>query len=383
MIKAGNIPLANRYADLLKRHLACKRGGDFRPFDGIETSPRQFEIHLSNKGGKRCNVKCDHCQGRNLQQVVEPFDEEVFSLVEGLDGSIPLFVLSGAYTEPTLNGRLIELLELIKRTGSSFGLHTNATLLTKLEKKNRFITRLLAAANSPDDYMTIALNAGSWESFARTKHVDGGNFDRVMEALRTVYFLRKRGLRSALNVRVTYLLNEFNSSPRELEKAVHLMREVAVDSLRFAIPYAPYGTPIDECRRYKYEHELPFYARVWKNVSSVLSTDEKDKPLVFALPPDTQDIEGISFQHCFYGYFMINLGADGFLYRCSAVAHPGYKGHRLGRLTDDLEEFKKMILANQDIGFDPQKRCLPIGARCNRASININQIFEREFFPEK
>lgn len=379
MTKIAKVPLANRYAELLKIHIRNQRGDNFRPFDGILTIPRQLEIHLSNESRTPCNMLCIHCQGQNLQKVIEPFDDIIFPLVEKLDGKIPLFVVSGAYAEPTLNIRLIELIKLIKRTGSSFGLHTNATLLTKLEEKNRFITRLYNVS-TPDDYMTIALDAGSRKSFAKTKRVDGKHFDSVIAALQILHSLNKREQRPSLKARITYLLNEFNSSPEELQNVVRLMRQVEVDSLRFAIPYAPYGTPLEECWRYKNEYEVPFYRRIWNRIAPLLSEDASEKPQIFAMSPEAQDVEKITFSHCFYGYYMINLGADGFFYRCSAVAHPGFKGHRLGKATDNLENFYAMVLKNQDINFNPLKQCLPIGARCNRASIDINTTFEAEFF---
>ncbi|MCX5748656.1 MAG: radical SAM protein [Candidatus Saganbacteria bacterium] len=383
MHRANIIPEANRYAQLLTTHITRQRGAAFRPFDGVMTLPRQLEIHLSNDLGKRCNINCIHCQGQHLQQVITPFYDKVSSLVAKLKGRIPLFVLSGAYSEPALNEKLIDLLELIKSTGSSFGLHTNGTLLRGLERKNGFLTRLHAAAGSEDDYMTVAIDACSPESFEKTKRRSGRLYDEVITGLRELYRIRTQTPKETLKTRITYLLNDYNSDPTELQKFVELMRSVEVDSVRFAVPYAPYGTPLAQCLEHKEEVELPFYEKYWHAIAPLLSKVPGQRTHVFVMTPEKQDVEKIDFYHCYYGYYMINLGADGFFYRCSAVAHPGFKSHRLGPVTDDLNEFYAMILKNQQEGFDPMKCCLPFGARCNRASIEINRQFDDEYYPDK
>jgi wyosine [tRNA(Phe)-imidazoG37] synthetase (radical SAM superfamily) len=383
MLKLNQIPAANRYAQILTGHLARQQRGEFRPFDGALVLPRQLEIHLSNEAGKRCNVNCVHCQGQNLVQAISPFYDKIASLIAQLKGAIPLFVLSGAYTEPALNARLIDLLELIKSTSASFGLHTNGTLLGALEKKNGFLTRLHAAASSPEDYLTIAIDACSPESFALTKRAPAGYYDATIAALSTLHTIKQQTPKTTFKTRITYLLNDWNSAPSELEKFVALMKSVEVDSVRFAVPYAPYGTSLEGCLEHKEQVEEPFYEKYAPAIAPLLTKDDDAKTQVFIMPPEKQDVENIGFSHCYYGYYMINLGADGYFYRCSAVAHPGFPGHRLGPVTDDLGEFYAMILKNQQAGFDPQKHCLPFGARCNRASIEINQEFEARFFPVK
>ncbi len=380
-MKALQFPLSYRYADLLKLHIQQQTGGHFKPFDGTLVFPRQFEIHLSNTKRLPCNVKCEHCQGRNLDRVIEPFDDKVFPIIEKLNGRIPMFVLSGAYSEPTLNERCIELIELIKKTGSHFGLHTNGTMLAGLEKRNSFVTRMIDASDK-DDYMTLALDAGSPDSFAKCKKVDGRLFDSAIAALRIVNDIRSKARRSTLVVRITYLLNQYNSTEQEIANVVRLMKEAQVDSLRFAVPYDPYGTPLKECLEYKFGHEVPFFRANFLKVKPFISKRQDDKPFIFVMPPETQDVEKIDFHHCFYGYFMINLGAVGLLYRCSAVAAPQYaSSHRLGPMTDDIDIFSGMIIGNQKKHFDPMSCCLPHGARCNRASININSMFSKEYFP--
>ena len=141
MPRISIVPVGNRYADLLDRHIALKGVGPFDPFKGGLLPPRQLEIQLSNNSGIACNLKCRTCQGQNLKPELSPMYKEVSSLIRNLNGQIPLIVISGMNTEPTLNLGLINLIELIKDTGASFGLHTNGVLLPYLEDKVKFISR--------------------------------------------------------------------------------------------------------------------------------------------------------------------------------------------------------------------------------------------------
>jgi len=79
----------------------------------------------------------------------------------------------------------------------------------------------------------------------------------------------------------------------------------------------------------------------------------------------------MNFKQCIYSYYQITLGADGYIYKCSSTATPSFKMNRLGKITNDLEKFNEMILANQDPDFCPSG-CFKVGARCNRMALEIN-----------
>jgi MoaA/NifB/PqqE/SkfB family radical SAM enzyme len=366
------------YAQTLLRYLQARRA-DFKPFDGNPVLPRQLEVHVPNDGPQPCNLHCKHCQGNRVDQPMAKFDDTLLQLIEDLAGRVSLFVFSGAYVEPTLNRHLIEFIEVAKATNSQFGLHTHGGLLKSLDRELSFVSRICGAADG-SDYVTVSLDAGCGDSYAKTKRVDPTHFDAVVDGLDLLVRTRESLDRPGPRIRVTYLLNKWNSGRDEIVHAAEIARRLRVDSLRFSIPYAPYGTPYDASIRYKQHHEVSFYAEVVDRLAGVLSENPDDRPFVSFLPPDAQDVENCFTHHCAYGYFQITTGSDGYLYRCSSTASPSFPEHRLGRLPATADQLVELVGRNQDGAFDPMTRCKPCGARCNRAAIDVNQTFEARWY---
>ena len=63
------------------------------------------------------------------------------------------------------------------------------------------------------------------------------------------------------------------------------------------------------------------------------------------------------------------------MYKCSAISAPNMKHLRLGKSTDDIEEFKKMCLKNYDPNFNAQEGCFAHGGRCNRMAVECNRKY--------
>ena len=376
-----NVPLGNRYAELLDLHLGIQDNPqEFKQFSGEIVWPRQLEIHLPNYTNVACNLTCEHCQGQNLNRAMNPYDDVMLPLLNKLEGRIPLFVISGAYCEPTLNPRVIEYIRAIKKQGASFGLHTNGTLLTAMEKKSGFVSEMVSLCDERD-YITCALDAGTPDSYARLKKCSPRLFNKAIDGLRLV---REKALSygdNRVSMRITYLLNDFNHSVKELANIKGLANYAGANTLRLAVPYALYGTSIEECREYKKDFELPFAEKVWPNVEQIESVSEGDPgTYVFGMKVTAQDVDRLWYNHCYYGYFQITIGADGYFYRCSSVAAPDFEALQIGKATSSLEEFKKIILRNQSESFDPHEPCFQHGATCNRVSLDINTIYDRRYY---
>lgn len=357
---SGSRPSGYRYEEILREHL----GGDFsRVFDGKLVYPRQLEVHLPGDGKKKCEFECYYCQGRILDQALGQWEEVGLWLVEKLAGAIPYQIYGGAYTEPLLNVWLPEYVSVTKKSGSWFGIHTSGVRL--LEQYPVFAK----LADSPLDYVSISLDAGNAESHSRTKGCDEEWFGRIIEGIRAL--VRARGDRSYPTVRVCYLMNMWNSGKVEIASIVALMREIGVDSLRFSVPYRWYGIEFKWVRQYRNMYEVPFGKKYARIVAGHLSTEAGEKPFVFWLPPSSQDVERMCFGDCIYSYYQITLGADGWVYRCSSAASPTFALARLGKITDDLDEFRAMVMANHNAEWDAQE-CFDVGARCNRIALEIN-----------
>lgn len=153
-------------------------------FNGELIYPRQVEIHLPGDRKRACNFDCYYCQGRILEQPLAHFEEDALTIVEELKGRVPYFIYGGAYTEPLLNPYLLDFLKLTKKYGSRFGIHTNGSLLKRLEKEKSFLSEICRIASSSEDYLSVSLDAGIAQSHMKTKNIKVNWFDEIIEGTR-------------------------------------------------------------------------------------------------------------------------------------------------------------------------------------------------------
>ncbi len=362
----GARPAGYRYFKILSDHL----GNDLtKVFNGELVYPRQLEIHLPGDHKRACNFDCYYCQGRLLEQSLGDFEEDALRIVDELKGRVPYFIYGGAYSEPLLNPYFLDFLKLTKKYGSHFGIHTNSSLLRELEGKQSFLSELCRIATSGQDYLSTSLDAGTPESHMKTKNLKVNWFDEIIEGIRMA--AKIRGNSDSPAIRVCYLLNRFNSSEREIRRIIEIMQDIKVDSLRFSIPYDLYGKGFVRVRRYKQAVEVKQNEIFTKMLKPVMSKDLKERPYVFYLPPECQDVDRMNFRQCIYSYYQITLAADGYVYKCSSTASATFRMNRLSKTTSDLEEFNRMVLANHNPDFNPST-CFRVGARCNRIALEIN-----------
>lgn len=303
-----------------------------------------------------------------------PFEKEALKLVDELKGKIPFFIYGGAYSEPLLNPYLPHFLKLTKKYGSYFGIHTNGSILKNLEEKQAFLSELCRIATSEQDYISISLDAGTPESHARTKNLRVNWFDEIIEGIKMAIELR--GNSNSPAIRVCYLLNRFNSSEKEVNRIIEIMRDIRADSLRFSIPYDLYGKDFNKVRQYKQTVEIKQNEMYIKMLEPLISRDLEDKPYIFYIPPEYQDVDKMNFKQCIYSYYQITLGADGYIYKCSSTASPTFRMNSLGKIPNNLDKFNKMVLVNQDPNFNPST-CFRAKARCNRIALEINTAWSR------
>ena len=367
MQKNKNIrPSGYQYLKILRDYL----GGNLNKiFNGKLVYPRQIEIHLPADHKKPCNFHCYYCQGRLLKQPLGPFEADALEVIDKLKGKVPYFIYGGAYSEPTLNPYMMAFLNMTKKHNSYFGIHTNGSNLKILEETQGWLTELCRIATDKQDYLSVSLDAGTPESHMKIKNLDKDYFSEIIEAIKMA--VKIRGNSKAPSIRVCYLLSKLNSSKKEIERIINIMKKIKVDSLRFSIPYDLYGKDFDKVRLYKKEVEVKQNKKYEKMLKPLMSKSFKAKPYIFYLPPSYQDVDKMNFRQCIYGYYQITIGADGYVYKCSSVATPTFKMLRLGKLTNDLKEFKKMILMNQNPNFNAST-CFKVGARCNRMALEIN-----------
>lgn len=350
------------YLGILEKHCPIEK-----IFNGELIYPRQLEIHLPGDHEKPCNFKCNHCQGSLLKQPLELKESLVLKLIEDLRGRIPYHVYGGAYTEPLLNPWLQTLLCATKSTGSNYGIHTNGSLLSKLNLHN------LCNISTPGDYVSVSIDAGFPESHMVTKNLKHNWFDRIVEGL--VELSAARNHKEQPAIRLSYLINDRNKTEIEIMNIIEIANMVNADSLRFSIPYDLYGKDHQEVVKYKNRVEIPGHIECLKLLMPYFSNDS-EKPFIFYIPPYYQDVERMDFKQCIYSYYQITLAADGKVYNCSSTASPSFPFSILGDMPKSLDEFNNLVLKSHNPDYNPSV-CFAHGARCNRMALEVNTAWQR------
>ena len=365
-------PKQYRYWDQLMEHLDSEDVF----FDGKLVYPRQFEIHLPADKKRSCNLSCPHCAGKFFNKDLGNWEMEGLELLEKLKGKIPFHIYGGAYTEPLMNPYYMVYLHMTKKYGNHFGIHTNGTLLLKLEEQQGWLTELNRISTSDVDYLSVSLDAGFPWSWGLTKGTRNYRaFNEVIEALKKAVEIRKaRGKGHA--IRLCYLISKHSDSAENFGAIVNTAKEIGVDSLRFSIPFDCYNQSFDKVRKYKKEREIPMDKIYREKLKPYLSKSKKDRPYIFYTGPKFTDVDKFIFKQCVYSYYQITFGADGYAYKCSTTSTPTMKMCRLGKITSSLKDFKKMLMKNACPKWDAGT-CFKAGARCNRMGLEINEMYDK------
>lgn len=362
-----------KYYENLVEHLGTK---DTKIIFGEEFYwPRQFEIHLPSNHKTSCNLHCKWCQGGLYDRQLGTWEVEGLDILNKLKGAIPYHIYGGAYTEPTMNPYLISYLATTKKYNNCFGIHTNGTKLLILEDTVGFLTELDRLADSKEDYLSISLDGGLAWSWAKAKSSKSSMFYDIIEGIRKIVLIRNKSNKSYA-IRVCYLMDKYNDSEGNILSVIGIMKDLGVDSVRFAIPYAKYNQTFDIVTKYKDDVEDACKDVYAEKVKPYLSDDITDKPYVFYVGSDATNVDNYTFNKCIYNAYQITYGADGYVYKCSAVAAPDAKQCRIGKITSDLDEFKRLINKNKNEAWDCKKMCFDKGLRCNRMAIELNQEYK-------
>ena len=362
------------YKQLLK-HV----GGDCATiFNGQLIYQRQFEIHLPGNRNQMCTCACTHCNGKLYERGRDTWEIAGIELLENLKGKIPYHIYGGVYTEPTLNPYLMTYLALTKKYNNHFGIHTNGSQLGQLEKSISFLTELNRISTDNVDYLSISLDAGSPESWSKTKNNKNPNtFYDILDAIRLATKIRDKKGNDSHAIRMTYLITPTSNNLSDFENVIKFAKDTKVDSLRFSIPYANYNQDFKVLKEYNEEVEISGDNKYHKILEPYLSKNKKDIPYIFYTSTDFIDYKQFNFKQCVYGYYQITYAADGYAYKCSAAAAPDAAQCRLGKITADIPEFERMVMKNLDGEWDAQKMCFDKKIRCNRMGIEISQQYKQ------
>lgn len=371
--KIDSRPAQYHYWQQLMKHI---KGDESVFFNGELVYPRQFEIHLPANHIVPCNLHCPHCAGKHFKKDLGTWELDGLELLNKLEGKIPFHIYGGAYTEPLLNPYFMTYLQTTKRYGGHFGIHTNGIWLHRLEEQCGWLTELNRISTDDTDYLSISLDAGLASSWAKTKGTkqDELFYDILLGIQESIDIRHKIGKGHA--IRVCYLISPYSDSKEDFESIIEWCKEIGVDSLRFSIPFACYNQTFDKVREYKKDIELSKDKVYELMLVPYLSKSQDEEPYIFYTGPEFTDIDKFNFKQCVYPYYQITYGADGYAYKCSTTATPTMAMCRVGKITNNLDEFNKMLMRNANPKFDADI-CFSKGARCNRMGLEINTEYRR------
>ena len=367
-----------QYLRQLKEYMA---NAEKRYIQGEEKSfiyPKQLEIHLPSDRQQNCNLSCKHCFGTLYEKELERWEAEGIKLLHNLNGDIQYHIYGGSYTEPTMSPFLFSYLATTKMYGNNFGIHTNGVLLKELNDNNNFFKNLHEISTDNTDYISISLDAGNGISWKKLKRSNSDNFWNILNSLEKMANIREQSAgKESHAIRLVYLAGDITCNQEQFEFIVSFAKMLKLDSVRFSIPYDFYNKDFKDVKEYKEKNENRLEKVVEKYTKNLISQSEDEKPYIFWNPPYFTDIDRINFDKCYYGFFQITLGADGYIYPCSAVAAPTAKHIRKGEITSDLDRFKKQCWELQNNPINCKTDCFDHGLRGNRMSLEINEEFNK------
>lgn len=369
------------YWDQLMSHLDNNQD---KFFNGEVVYPKQFEIHLPADHKKPCQLGCSYCAGKFFQKDLGEWEVECLTLLDKIAGRIPQHIYGGAYTEPLLNPYFMTFMAKTRQYGNSFGIHTNGVLLKTLDKSTGFLSELNRVSGGDEkSYLQVSLDGGtpySWGKVKKDRNTE--DFWGIIDSLEKAVRVREKA-GGGHAIRIGYLIAPETGTEHQLAIIAHLAREIGIDSVRFSIPFAHYNQDFETVRKYKHDVEEPGDNVYEKMLAPLVSKTKEEKPYIFWNYPWFTDIDRFDFTQCVYGYFQITLGADGWFYPCSTVSTPTAKHLRVGKATDDIEEFEKYLKRIQNPKFNPKKRCFAKGLRGNRMALECNSEYSRLVKEEK
>jgi len=267
-------------------------------------------------------------------------------------------------------------LHMTKKYDNHFGIHTNGVWLKQLEEIQGWLTELNRISTDRVDYLSVALDAGfpwSWGRTKGTKQIH--KFNDIIEGLRQAVKIRDKNNGEGHAIRLCYLISPVSGTKENFGSIVNIVKDIGLDSLRFSIPFACYNQTFDEVRGYKRDIEIPGNIKYEELLQEYLSESQDERPYIFYTGPEFTDIDKYVFDQCVYGYYQITYGADGYVYKCSTTATPTASHCRVGKVTADLDEFNKMVVANQNPSWNCRQNCFKKKLRCNRMGVECNILY--------
>lgn len=208
--------------------------------------PHQVEIHPSLEGEPPCRMRCVDCHGQFMRRadglpwgVYEDLLDDLWKM------GVPSLVLSGAYSDPTVNEGL--LLRILGRTGGTWGVKLHCYGYGLDRELREAIVRAAQEDSTKESYVTISKVTTNSYVYQRMCHPPPpalDSLDREQENLEEFFNLVERS-RSNLTVRINCRVTQINGDPRHLAELLRWFDDTPDRvTLRFTSDFVPsHSTP--------------------------------------------------------------------------------------------------------------------------------------------
>ena len=315
--------------------------------------PHQVEVQPGPMKGDLCWLRCPYCYGNSAKDSGERLSPERYMQVmkQIAEGGINKIVFAGYATDP-LNYEYIENLHQITLDYKQiFGFHTKA-----LKISNRLIDQITSPSVAPLSYFSVSVDSGFDETYNVVHGMKESKLKRystVLQNVSRVADARKRK-KAPLDISITYLINSFNNTEKEIRKAIRDFRSAGVDLIRFTFPQIPRGY-INSGKLDPYILCRDKVVDTMNALQPIIREENKQNCQVLLMDLDADfDTHLVSRSlPCFARFIFPCIGFDGWLSHCSETGAPHFRKMNLGNLNEknfwDLfydynsKKFKKYI----------------------------------------
>ena len=321
--------------------------------NGKHPSPYELEIQPTSA----CNLGCKHCFGTALtcERLANRMDKKAMKKIAQrvnefeINGStIETVKFCGTTGEPLVNPVTVHGIKMFKEIGKKVIIYTNGLWLDVVsEEGKKYMDYILEAYK-----INLSLDAGSKETFASLKGVDG--FDRTIKNLKELAQKRDK-TRSKLRIDVSYVIGKQNYT--EILKTAQIARDAGANNVIFRVDFA-YPETVK-----------PILSEIHEQKEKAIALKTKDFNVWFAYSDEdlesTDKKENNAFyargKKCFNHHFWACIGPDCNLYVCGHRTYHGVE-HFGSVLTKPLKEIwleKERLEKVKNLPDDNCKFCSP------------------------
>lgn len=275
--------------------------------------PLQVELHP----GPHCGpFQCTYCYSKGQRLTDGLLSINDYSrLLDDLMLKPPFIEISGIGSDPLSYPDFYLLLKLIKERGFAFGIHTKGYFL------NRELIKLLNTEPTKGTYITVGVDSATPSIYNELHGLPPKSniYDMINKKIFCLYN-EKMKRRSGLQINITYLLFNNNSSKEQIDKFIHTFRKHS-DVVRFSIPQVPnMAEPVHFLDRKEIDETF-----------ELLRYFEDDNVAVLNFRESTHD-ENLQF--CWAQRFNATIDKSGNVFPCPQVALGDYLNLRLGNIKE-------------------------------------------------